>query len=539
MSRPWVRWVEIALFASVTIGLVATGVGLRPVVWSETEALRYEPDMRNAWNWGSRAAREGYFGLYDHVVESQPRPENEPDWQPKYGLDYVPLRLAVMTLWAASRLDEDERPRAWQPDYAFNAPLLHLNTAMELAAALGVFFLARMWARRSDVARAIDRRWLRAEWLALAGFALVWFNPAALVSAHGRPTWDVWVTPFYVWAIYAACRDRWVLAGVILGIGTMFKGQQLVVAPVFVLWPVFGLRFWAAAKWVIGFLGAIAIITSPWTVGQGVSSACFAVALASVPLIVWGVLRARPVGGWSMPASGLVWAMPLLATIAVTLSVLSFGGSFAWFEIAFIYGADKFAGLEVGGASSLAGILQNVYGWQADMPVEMLKPLGIDATISHVLIACYGLILLSVCFAMRRYDVRRDARFVLAAAAPWIVYFAIFPKMHERYLLWGALLACSATIHRFGPVLLAIFFSACSTIMSLFQMLHRNDAERFLTFISPDAGMMLHNFVRPTFPGIGWAILLATAVWVWIVLAGILERRDDLLYTRPEAREGA
>jgi hypothetical protein len=87
-------------------------------------------------------------------------------------------------------------------------------------------------------------------------------------------------------------------------------------------------------------------------------------------------------------------------------------------------------------------------------------------------------------------------------------------------------------------VLLAVFFSVCSLIMSLFQMLHRQDADRFLALISPDAGLMVHNFVRPTFPGIGWAILLATAVWVWIVVAGIFERRDPALYMQPVPREG-
>jgi hypothetical protein len=534
-DRRWVRWIEVGLLCCVAIGLVVAGLWLRPQVWTETEALRYRPDMENAWRWGGRAAREGYFGLYDRVVESQPA---LPGRTPNYGLDYVPLRLAVMTIWAHSRLDENQSPRPWQPDYAFNAPLLHLNTAMELAAAIGVFMLARMWARRSDVARAIDRRWLRAEWLALVGFALVWFNPASLISAHGRPTWDVWVTPFYVWAMYAACRDRWVLAGAILGIGAMFKGQQLIVAPVFILWPVFGLRFGAAAKWVVGFLGAIAVITCPWTVGQSVNAACLAIAIASIPLIVWGALRARPLLGIRMPARALTWSVPLAIAFAITSAATLIGGSFAWFDIAFVYGAEKFSGLEVGGASSLAGILQHVYQWRADTPVDMLKSIGIDATISQLLIAIYAIVLLICCFAMRRYDVRQDTRFLLAMAAPWIVYFAIFPKMHERYLLWGALVACTAVACRFGPVLLAIFFSICSTIMSLFQMLPSDRTDEFLTFISPDAGRIVHNFVKPTFPGIGWAILLATAVWVWVVITGLFTRRDRRLYTSPLPREG-
>src|SRR5262245_21541247 len=175
--------------------------------------------MRNAWNWGSRAARDGYFQLYDRVAAEHPNGT--------YGLDYVPLRLAVMTLWARHQLSQDPAAQ-WSESYQFNAPLLRFNTFMELAAASAVFVLARMWIRRAGT-----MHFLGAEWLALIAFALAWLNPASLISAHARPTWDCWVAPFYLWAIVAACADRWILAGCIIAAGAMFKGQQLVAAPVF------------------------------------------------------------------------------------------------------------------------------------------------------------------------------------------------------------------------------------------------------------------------------------------------------------------
>ncbi len=516
----WKAGVQLALLAIIAAGLVWAGYVVRHETWHRTEALRYTPDMDNAWNWGSRAAKEGYFGLYDAVVESQNDRERK-----DYGLDYVPLRLGVMTLWAKSRLNVNPEVERWQRDYAFNAPLLHFNTAMELLAATGVFAVARQWSRRQDDRLQIRRRWLRADTLALIAFALAWFNPASILSGHARPTWDVWVLPFFIWAIWSASRNYWLTAGVLLGVGSMLKGQHLVVAPMFLLWPLMGLRFGAAARFAMGFALSIGLIVSPWIVGPKVLPILLVTTAGLAPAAVWLVLRRWPIRKWSMPARWVRWTTPALATIALALCVPLFGGSTAWFDVAFIYGANKFAGLEVGGASSLAGILQKRFGWTADMPVESLASIGLTMTISQVLIAVYAIVMLLSCFAMRRYERLSDARFVLAAAVPWIVYFAIFPKMHERYLLWGALTACCATIIGTGPTLLAVFFSLCSTVMSLFQMLSRERADDFLTEISPTAGQTLHDVIRPTFPDLGWAILLAAAVWTWIAVTPALAFR--------------
>ncbi|MBC7784347.1 MAG: hypothetical protein H7144_10955 [Burkholderiales bacterium] len=520
MRRGYWAAPELLLLIVSAASMVWAGIALRPATWAETEALRYAPDMQNAWKWGSRAARDGYVQLYQSVVD--PKRNDTPK---DYGLDYVPLRLAVMTLWAKSRLAVDPNIRKWQSDYAFNAPLLHFNTSMELLGALGIFAVARQWSRRDDAQRSIRRRWFRAEWLALIAFGLVWFNPAALLSAHARPTWDAWVLPFFIWAVWFAARGSWLAAGIVLGVGTMLKGQQLVVLPMFILWPLMGFRITAAARFVLGFVLSIGILVSPWIVPMRVLPMAFVLMLALAPLAAWIALRRWPIRGRLMPTSWLRWTIPLSLAIGLLFCLPLFGGSMDWFQVGFVYGAQKFTGLEVGGASSLAGILQNVYGWQATMPVLPLEWIGIHATIAQVMMAVFALCVLLICWGIHRYERAGDARFVLAIAAPWIVYFAVFPQMHERYLLWGALAACAATVVNSGSVLLAIFFSLCSTIMSLYQMLPRNRADEFLTDLGPNAGEMLHDFVRPTFPDIGWAILLGSAVWIWIVLSGALGAR--------------
>jgi len=464
-------------------------------------------------------------------------------------------------LWAKSRLAVDPKLTHWQRDYAFTAPLLRFNTAMELLAACAVFMISRQWAHRDQLRRDVPNRWLRAEWLALLGFALAWFNPASFLSAHGRPTWDAWVAPFFLWAIWLCAKDRWFLAGCLIGIGTMFKGQQLVVAPVFLLWPLMGLRLGAIGRFVLGCALAGALIVSPWIVGPRPLPIGFVVAVSLLPVVAWLLVRywkpsskrfgflprraklggsrtveaspdaqASPLGSphAASPESRsaeavarsafrpVLWLTAMFLTLALASCVPLFDGSMDWYRIAFVYGADKFTDLEIGGASSLAGILQHSWQWTVNSPVPICAIGSYTPTISHLLIAAFTLLILPCCWAMRRYERSGDARFVLAMAAPWIVYFAVFPKMHERYLLWGALAACCSTIVGAGPVLLAILFSILSTMMSIYQMLPRDRTDEFLTELSPRAGRMVYDFIRPTYPGIGWAVLLATAVWVWI-----------------------
>ena len=56
-----------------------------------------------------------------------------------------------------------------------------------------------------------------------------------LVSAHAWPGWDSWVIPFFVYALLLVSLDWWFCAGVVLALGALCKGQQLLVAPLFML----------------------------------------------------------------------------------------------------------------------------------------------------------------------------------------------------------------------------------------------------------------------------------------------------------------
>jgi hypothetical protein len=428
-------------------------------------------------------------------------------------LDYVPLRLGVMRLWAGYVYRIAPGAKGWIDSYQANTPLLWFNTAMEFLAAAGVFALVWMWKKHSQQPAFAEQRastLLSVEAIALLAFTLAWLNPASIISAHGRPTWDVWVAPFYVWAIFAACCNRWFIAGCIIAVGTMLKGQQLIVAPIFLLWPLMSLDWRAMLRWIIGFAFAAGVIVSPWLVGQRIAPIGMILSAALLPGILW----------FFSPRVKLR-TVPLLMAACIAIAIwgggYATGGTFAWFKVGFIYGAEKHGGLEVGGASSLAAILQNRFRWRSGMPVTELPKIGV-ITIDMLMITIYAVLMLGSAFAMRQTQRRKDRVFLLAMAAPWIIYFAVFPKMHERYLLWGAIASCTAVAVGVGPTLLSIFFTLCQLNMSFYQLLSNDNAGRFATGISPTFGKSLLTFTRGTYPDLGWAVLLAAAVWMYLVL---------------------
>ncbi|MGC4033154.1 MAG: hypothetical protein QM754_15750 [Tepidisphaeraceae bacterium] len=513
--------VEAILALLVIVGLALGGIALRKKVWYATEFLRFDGDMQNGWNWGSRAAKDGYFGLYDDVVAHS--------INNAYFLDYLPLRLAAMTVWAKTELARLPDVKTWQPDFEFNRPVMRFNTVCEGMTALGVLLLAWDWLRRDRQASLNPpRRPMSGVWLAILAGAIAWFSPASLVSSHGRPTWDVWVTPFYVWAVFLAGRNLWLTAGCVVGVGALFKGQQLFGAPLFLLWPLMRFRFGAAGRFVIGFAVAVALVTSPWMVGTSFSAIAFVVAVAWLPVGVWLLLTGFPIAGRRMPAGWLRWLVPSMAALAIWLCVPLFGGSINWLRVGLIYGAEKFDSLEVGRTISFAGVLQTDYRWQSKDLVPALQNIWPGLTISHLLMGLFAVCLLLAAWSAGRYEKRGDKRFLLAIALPWIAYFAFFPRMHERYLLWGATLACMAIVVNLGSFWLGLFFMLCSTSMSLMQMAESKMLVAFATRTPPlDLTRDIYEWLKPTYPGAGWAVTTATVAWLWITIAGAAGRRKQ------------
>jgi len=211
-----------------------------------------------------------------------------------------------------------------------------------------------------------------------------------------------------------------------------------------------------------------------------------------------------------------------------------FNVSRAWLQVGFIYGVDKMPNLEISGASSLAGILQNRFGWRYNDLFDI--PLTHATMTMKSLLLTIGYALIAVSAAAAAWHARnRDRRFLLAAAAPWLIYFTVFPQMHERYLLWAALMTAVAAAFGPGMVAFHLLLTAFSWIMGINQMLRDMGAERFGRDISPTFGRSLYDFTQNTFPDSGWATMLICAVWMWAMFSPTMRfRRPKNLHNHAE-----
>ncbi|MGA2439993.1 MAG: hypothetical protein ABSH08_03475 [Tepidisphaeraceae bacterium] len=260
-----IGWLFIALVLALSL---REGLRLRRWAFDVTDPIRFLSDIYRGCYWGLTASGpEGYLNQYDKMEPQLPDREDS-RWVP--WLDYAPLRLLVMRQWGAwqrvhyppeanrSLLD------AWQHGYEFNEPVLRFNTGMELFAAFCAFFLTRHWVIRGNGGK--PRRHFDGVWQGVVAALLIWFGPDVLLSAHGWITWDFWVVPWFLCTALLASLDWWFAAGLAMSIGAMFKGQQLFVAPIFIIWPLVEGRLGPVLRLLCGLTFGIAILASGWLV---------------------------------------------------------------------------------------------------------------------------------------------------------------------------------------------------------------------------------------------------------------------------------
>jgi hypothetical protein len=251
-----------ALIAETLFASFVYGMRLRRWTWDVTEPIRYQQDIFNGCFWGLAASGpEGYLNQYEKMaIEDPPSPRF---------LDYAPLRLFAVSRWGAwlwkhHPPDPAALRDAWQPEYEYTKPMLLFNAAMDGMAAVCAFFLTWLWVRRGSEPE--ERTHFTGVWQGVIAALLLWFSPAIVLSAHGWPTWDSWIIPFYLLGALLASLDCWFFAGVVIAMGAMFKGQQFTALPVFLLWPLFQKKWGGAVRFIAGLTIAFAGIASPWLV---------------------------------------------------------------------------------------------------------------------------------------------------------------------------------------------------------------------------------------------------------------------------------
>ena len=442
-------------------------------MWVHTDSphvsLRFEANVTNAYRWGSMilahasekavaANRQGratdwryfltaYVELYREVIR------DHPDGQ--YDLDYVPGRLLADALWVRHERLTYPHVRAWDHAYSFTAPLIWSNTACEWLGALGAFLLVRHWvwrgtlpaplqregeapaepgsvaAERSRLGRSLalpqraesvstieksarfpvlSRAWM----LGLLAALLIWFDPSILYDAHVYPQWEVWLLPSFFFAAWFASRGNWLMAGLVIPIGLLLKGQLSIVLPIFILWPLFQGRWRSALRFVIGCIVSAVVLLSPWLIR------------------------------------------------------LDFG----WLTVGFIYPTHHWQRMG-GDTDNLPAILES-FGWGLSDPLFTIPFFPHHSwTISvKTLMVCIYLISLLLCaWGMARKDRRNDPSFLIALSAPWLLMFTLLPQMNDRYLLWGAAATATMVALGLGWTLLHLLISALATSMILRTMI--------------------------------------------------------------------
>jgi hypothetical protein len=506
------KLVRRALLVFLIVALFLGGVQLRRWIGETTRHVRYQHDTVNGFYWGSEALKEarrlspdeasanswtgfcrGYFALYERVKHRA--------FEKDYGLDYPPLRLLVMAIWAKQVRNQFPGVDDGHPKLV--NPLLKINLVCELLSAVAIFLLVRSCVQRS---RTTQSPWLRslslqdrASVCGLAAASVAWLEPSMILDAHGWPQWDVWILPFYLFAALAALKNRWFLCGCLLAAGAMFKGQLLFVTPFFVLWPLLRKRWSRALRVLAGFAATAALIASPWLLRTPAAWIGFIAVTGSSSLFI----LQRKLPHRSAWISGVAGCAPFVIGAFA-------GGSFAWLQVGFLYGSEHYPYLVISSCYNLPSLLSKL-GWSLKDSFCSVHfgSLNFHLTLQWTLRLLY-LGALTVCAYGAARQVRdRDPHVLIAIAAPWLLMFALLGQMHERYLVWGAVVSAVALGVSLRLSIIHFIISAASTAMIVQVMLIDKKLEATL----PAIDLLKH--IRSYASGV---VLACVAVYLWNTL---------------------
>jgi hypothetical protein len=200
------------------------------------------------------------------------------------------------------------------------------------------------------------------------------------------------------------------------------------------------------------------------------------------------------------------WVAGMIALGAFVAGALA-GGSFAWLQIGFLYGSEHYPYLFIRSCYNLPFLLDRL-GWSLKHSLWSYEfgSRYIAVTPQWMLRLAYlgGLALCSLGAA--RHSRNRDPRLLIAIATPWLLMFALLGQMHERYLMWGAVVSAVALGVSLRLSTVHFIISAMSTAMIVHVMLIDKKLETTLGVVD------LLRSVRPYASGL---LLVCVAVCLW------------------------
>ena len=279
----------------------------------------------------------------------------------------------------------------------------------------------------------------------------------------------------------------------------MLKGQLLFVAPFFLFWPLWQKRWTRAFHALVGFAATVALLASPWLlrnpaawIGVGI------VGSVSLLFLLWG--RPRHAGTW----------IAGLTALAVFVVAGFDGGSFAWLQVGFLYGSEHYPYLFISSCYNLSSLLANS-GWELKDPFwsAHFGSLHFDLTLQWTLRLLYLGALALCALGAARHARNRDPRLLIAIVMPWLLMFALLGQMHERYLVWGAVISAVALAVNIRLSVLHFIISLASLTMIVHVMLIDKKLDATLGAIE------FLNGLRPYASGL---MLACVAVCLWDAL---------------------
>ena len=508
-SFPWRGRRSFFLLALLLVALFFGGLQLRHYAWRKTTHLRFQRDIVNGFYWGSETLKEGrllsphdpptswrafargYLGLYERVRRGA--------YKGQYNLDYPPLRLLVMSVWTKEVKTRYPGAEDGTPEYV--EPLLIVNGCCELLTAVGIFLLVRLVLRRAGGAtnsgflhRYPPRE--RATVCALLAASVAWLEPSMILDAHAWPQWDVWILPFYLFASLAALTRRWFWCGFLLALGAMLKGQLLLVAPFFLFWPLWQKRWVRTGHLLAGFITAAAIVVSPWLLQRPLA---WVAELAVIIAVAVFFVRRHSRNTWP-------WTAGLAAIAAFCLGAW-WGGSFAWLKVGFLYGSEHYPYLFISSCYNLPSLMAYL-DWSLKTPYlsAQLGPFHLAFTWQWTLRLLYLATLILCARGAARHARCRDPRLLIAIATSWLLMFALLGQMHERYLLWGAVLSAVALGVSLPLSLIHFLFSVMSAAMITDVLLLDKKFGSTLGAI---------DFLERIRPAASWLLLAGVGFYFW------------------------
>jgi hypothetical protein len=557
--------------------VVATGDIIQPMVKFNAfcEGVTSVSIFILVWLWMERPKKSAGSRMTRWLFWPRNRQEDllpDNSWRSRWG---DPLLLAPVIVFGICTLFRSNL--SWQmplPDVAEMSPIDVRVTSIGWWIFLVLRFLSAVC-----LARFLPRPF-RAPSCALVAATMAWLNPGSILDSSGWPQWDTWLPPFFLVAAILITLDWWIAAGLLLGVGCMFKGQLLFVAPVLVLCPLFAGWPGRFLRIVAGMAAGAGLIVWPWLVTnvraeRWLFVAMLAAAFCCAISLLRGILleQCAEVGRaardwwskfaeeWSPQiATAMVWMAALFLgallylalrlvlhrwipspavllglcvvivpwllprrlisawllfvfASALLLVAVQMGGSWSWWKIGFVYGTQKHHEMQLGAnsLSNLSSILAERFSWQLHDQVGTLNLpwIGtIDLDTQGFLAWIYFATALMCAAAAAMQMRRRDPRFLIVLAAPWVLFTALLTQMTARYMVLPAVIASSLVGISVEMSLLAFLQTVLACTMLGNQMISLNAST------SPVA----LSITQPTYPDIAWVTMLVAAIFLYSAL---------------------